>query len=165
MDDLHFIYKMDTNVERWKNNFIFVRPADCSFNFSTSWPRAYYKLDKPSLPTVICNHQLLTDKPTTQCSPPPSSQDNMAANRDVLGAISKTTPRPSMRAVGLVTRASPTAVIAEARKKATKAKKKKGRLRRKGPRRSRRRRQNGQSRCLTARRHADPMKCNTSPSS
>nr|GME05207.1 hypothetical protein Iba_scaffold2661CG0360 [Ipomoea batatas] len=34
------------------------------------------------------------------------------------------TPRPSMRAVGLVTRASPTAVIAEARKKATKAKKK-----------------------------------------
>nr|GMD66351.1 hypothetical protein Iba_chr12cCG14170 [Ipomoea batatas] len=35
------------------------------------------------------------------------------------------TPRPSMRAIGLVTRASPTAVIAEARKKATKEKKKK----------------------------------------
>nr|GLL42157.1 hypothetical protein Itr_chr12CG18120 [Ipomoea trifida] len=41
------------------------------------------------------------------------------------------TPRPSMQAVGLVTRASPTAVIAEARKKATKAKKKKRKTKKK----------------------------------
>nr|GMC72115.1 predicted protein [Ipomoea batatas] len=46
------------SVKRWKERFVFVRPAGSAFGFPTPWPTYYFKLDRPPAPTGVLAQQV-----------------------------------------------------------------------------------------------------------
>nr|GME11499.1 hypothetical protein DM860_001373 [Ipomoea batatas] len=47
------------SVKRWKERFVFVRPVGSAFDFPTSWPTYYFKLDRPPAPTGVLAQQVI----------------------------------------------------------------------------------------------------------
>nr|GMD07310.1 hypothetical protein SORBI_3010G058800 [Ipomoea batatas] len=46
------------SFKRWKERFVFVRPVGSAFDFPTSWPSYYFKLDRPPAPTGVLAQQV-----------------------------------------------------------------------------------------------------------
>nr|GMD34198.1 MAP7 domain-containing protein 1-like [Ipomoea batatas] len=46
------------SFKRWKERFVFVRPVGGAFDFPTSWPTYYFKLDRPPAPTGVLAQQV-----------------------------------------------------------------------------------------------------------
>nr|GMD95564.1 putative protein TPRXL [Ipomoea batatas] len=46
------------SFKRWKERFVFVRPVGSAFDFPTSWPPYYFKLDWPPTPTGVLAQQV-----------------------------------------------------------------------------------------------------------
>nr|GMD84065.1 hypothetical protein DM860_001373 [Ipomoea batatas] len=46
------------SFKRWKERFVFVRLVGSAFDFPTSWPSYYFKLDRPPAPTGVLAQQV-----------------------------------------------------------------------------------------------------------